>query len=244
MYDISITGAGAAVIALIHTLAGPDHYVPFIALSRANKWSNTKLVAVTSACGLAHVGSSILLGLLAALLGAAVTTVESIQEVAGSFAGWSLIIMGGVYAIWGLWRGRSGHSHAHIHFHGDGKLHRHSHGSHQASEETGHHEGHHKKSKGGLKAASPWLIFLIFAFGPCEPLIAFSFPMGATGDWGQLIWISGIFTVVTLVTMLAVVLVANRGLRELKFPFLSKYVHFLSGLAIFASGAGIMWLGL
>jgi hypothetical protein len=44
--------------------------------------------------------------------------------------------------------------------------------------------------------------------------------------------------------MLVVVLVSAYGLARLNFTFLGRYAHLLSGLAIFLSGAGIMWFGL
>jgi len=88
------------------------------------------------------------------------------------------------------------------------------------------------------------VLFLIFAFGPCEPLIAFSFPVGLSRDWEQLVWISVVFSAVTLVTMLVVVWLAHKGLARIRLPFLERHVHFLAGLAILAAGAGMMWLGL
>jgi len=41
----------AASIGFVHTLLGPDHYIPFIALAKAGDWSKKKLLSVTSLCG-------------------------------------------------------------------------------------------------------------------------------------------------------------------------------------------------
>ena len=37
--DISILLVTAASIGFIHTLTGPDHYLPFIVMSKARKWT-------------------------------------------------------------------------------------------------------------------------------------------------------------------------------------------------------------
>ena len=37
----------ALSIGLIHTLLGPDHYVPFVVLAKNNKWSIVKTVFIT-----------------------------------------------------------------------------------------------------------------------------------------------------------------------------------------------------
>ncbi|MBL7071591.1 MAG: hypothetical protein ISS26_05425 [Candidatus Omnitrophica bacterium] len=44
----------AASIGFFHTLLGPDHYLPFIVIGKARKWSLAKLSIVTFLCGLGH----------------------------------------------------------------------------------------------------------------------------------------------------------------------------------------------
>lgn len=237
----SITGVAAAGIALVHTLAGPDHYVPFIALARANNWSTLRLVVVTLACGLAHVLSSVILGLAAAMAGLALTTLESVRDTAGTFAGYGFVILGGLYALWGLWRALRHGTHTHIHLHGAKGLHIHSHTHHPEARE---HHGTTPDHSRPVIRSSTWLLFLIFAFGPCEPLIAFSFPLGLEQDWSQLASIALVFSLVTLATMTGLVLLAHKGLARVHIPGLERYVHVLAGLAILASGGAIVWLGL
>ena len=60
--------AAAAAVGAVHTLA-PDHWVPFAALARAERWSASRTTLVTAACGLGHVTVSAALGLLALLFG-------------------------------------------------------------------------------------------------------------------------------------------------------------------------------
>jgi nickel/cobalt exporter len=53
----------AGSVAAMHTLLGPDHYVPFVAMARAGGWSTAKTLRVTLACGLGHLAGSVMLGI-------------------------------------------------------------------------------------------------------------------------------------------------------------------------------------
>jgi hypothetical protein len=67
--DFYLLAITAISIAFLHTLAGPDHYLPFIALSKARGWSMGRTIMWTIICGCGHVWSSVLLGLGGAALG-------------------------------------------------------------------------------------------------------------------------------------------------------------------------------
>src|SRR5437879_4637524 len=69
----------AMSIAFFHTVLGPDHYVPFVAMSRAGRWSLAKTTIVTLLCGIGHVGSSAILGVVGVGLGVAVFKLKTIE---------------------------------------------------------------------------------------------------------------------------------------------------------------------
>lgn len=94
----------AASIGFFHTLMGPDHYLPFIVMSKANGWSLAKTSWITILCGLGHVLSSVLLGFVGIALGMVVFKLENVEAARGSLAAWLLIIFGFTYFIWGLFR--------------------------------------------------------------------------------------------------------------------------------------------
>ena len=52
----------AFFIGTVHTLIGVDHYLPFVVLSKSNKWSIKKTMMIVFVCGIGHVLSSIILG--------------------------------------------------------------------------------------------------------------------------------------------------------------------------------------
>jgi phenylalanyl-tRNA synthetase alpha subunit len=67
--EMEILIIAAISVASLHTLTGPDHYLPFIALSKSRNWSVSKTIGWTIICGSGHVMSSVLLGLGGAALG-------------------------------------------------------------------------------------------------------------------------------------------------------------------------------
>lgn len=224
----------AAGIGAGHTLAGPDHYVPFIAMSRAGRWSLLRTLGVTTACGLGHVLGSVLLGVVGVLLGLASGRLEQLQEFRGDLAAWLLLGFGVAYLVWGIRQAILRRPHAHLHAHGDGKVHSHSHTHH-----TEH--AHLHRAEGGRM--TPWILFTIFVFGPCEALIpAVIYPAAKLSVAGVAIVVV-VFAAATIATMLAMVTAAWFGLARLGVGWLERYLHAATGLAITLCGLAIQ-LGL
>ena len=71
----------AASIGFFHTILGPDHYLPFIMMSWARKWSALKTFLITFLCGLGHIASSVVLGLIGVAMG--ITGTDVTKETAG-----------------------------------------------------------------------------------------------------------------------------------------------------------------
>ena len=67
--ELRLLLATAASLGLIHALAGPDHYLPFIALSKARRWSIARTARITLLCGSGHVLASLVVGGLGIALG-------------------------------------------------------------------------------------------------------------------------------------------------------------------------------
>ena len=102
MFDESMIIAGsAASIGFVHTILGPDHYLPLVAMAKTNGWSATKTASYVAVCGISHLLGTLLIGSLVFLLGFAFLNIETVQALRGSFAGWFLILFGLVYFAWG-----------------------------------------------------------------------------------------------------------------------------------------------
>ena len=67
--DLNVLLVAAISISVLHTLTGPDHYIPFIAIGKAKKWSLRRTIFWTIVCGIGHVMSSVLLALGGVALG-------------------------------------------------------------------------------------------------------------------------------------------------------------------------------
>jgi nickel/cobalt exporter len=203
----------AASLGLVHTLAGPDHYLPFIVMAKARNWSYLKTVWITVLCGLGHVGSSIVLGFIGIAFGLGVARLEIFEGYRGSVAAWLFILFGLGYFIWGLVRGIRNKKHQHLHLHKNQQIHYHGH-THEHTHE--HHavecvpEAHDHEHK--IKM-TPWILFTIFVFGPCEPLIPLLMYPAAQESTGGMVMVSGVFSMVTITTMVTLVLLASFGLK-------------------------------
>ncbi len=225
--------AAAVSVALLHTLVGVDHYLPFVVIGRARRWSRTKLASVTALCGLGHVIGSIALGLVGIGLGTAVGSLEWVESLRGELAAWSLIAFGLAYAAWGLNRLRRDHAHTHAHTHADGTVHT-------------HHHDHHSAHAHAHTAAGPALgsLFLIFVLGPCEPLIPVLMAPAFQQDLALVLQVAGLFAVTTIATMVGAALVASAGLQLAPLGRLERYSHVGAGAVIASSGLAIQILGI
>src|SRR5512133_234772 len=160
--SIALLSLTAVSLGFIHTILGPDHYLPFIVMSKARKWSMKRTVLVTFLCGMGHVGSSVLLGLIGIAAGLSVTKLIPVESFRGNIAAWLFIAFGLVYMVISLRNILKKRKHTHYHFHTDGEKHLHEHDHHLE------HTHIHQEERANT---TPWLLFIIFVFGPCEPLI-------------------------------------------------------------------------
>ncbi|MES2890532.1 MAG: hypothetical protein V4725_00935 [Bacteroidota bacterium] len=221
----------AISIACLHTLTGPDHYLPFIALSRARGWSAGKTAWWTLVCGSGHVLSSVLLGLGGAALGWSLSKLTWAEGIRGGLAGWVMLIFGFCYACWGIYAAAGNRAHKHVEF----------------ADENEAYVYEHRDSGGVLPGEkyklTPWVLFVIFILGPCEPMIPLLFYPAAENNLLGMSVLIVVYLVVTLVTMLAMVLMGYYGFALFNVKKLEKYVHALGGFTIFICGAGILWMG-
>ncbi|UCH11389.1 MAG: hypothetical protein JSU61_05740 [Fidelibacterota bacterium] len=229
----------AAGIGLIHTLTGPDHYLPFIIMGKARSWSLPRTLSITALCGVGHVLGSVVLGFVGIGAGIALHELVNIESLRGEIAAWGLVAFGLVYTIWGLRRAYRNRPHTHVHAHSDGQLHIHEH-IHQ--EEHTHVHEHQAKDK--AKSLTPWVLFIIFVLGPCEPLIPLLMFPAAEMSMSGVVLIATVFSVITIATMMATVGLAMAGIQRLPLGSLERYTHALAGGALTLSGLAVTLLGL
>jgi len=229
--DIFLLATTAAFIGTIHTLIGPDHYVPFIVMSKASKWSLPKTFAITIFSGVGHVLGSVLLGFLGIALGIAVTRLENVESTRGQIAAWGLIAFGLVYFIWGMRRAYK-KKHGHHHHFGLGHHHGHAHGPVK------------KIKRSGKPNLTPWVLFTIFVFGPCEPLIPIVMYPAATNNMYGVVIVTAVFAACTIITMTLIVLSAVLGIARFEVKGAQRFGHAIAGASLLVCGLGMQFLGL
>ncbi|HTS03811.1 MAG TPA: hypothetical protein VMN04_14915 [Thermoanaerobaculia bacterium] len=215
MDALFLTLAGAAVtVGALHTLA-PDHWVPFAALARAQRWSAGRTARITFLCGFGHVTVSALLGLLGLLFG------RAIFERAGArmeaVAGILLVGFGLAYGALGMRRAAGRHVHGHAHAHYD-----------------------HVHDASRMTAGS---LFLLFSADPCVaviPLLFAAAPLGTAPTVGIVVLYEG----ATIGTMIALVLPARAGFTRLRFSWLDHWGDAVAGGLIAVTGLVVIALGI
>jgi len=131
-------------VAFLHALA-PDHWMPFAAIAKAQKWSKLKLLWITLISGIGHVGISVLFSVIGILLGFSLSRIEGAESSRGSIALWLLIGFGIAYMLWGIKKARQRNSDALT----------------------------EKEAK--AKTVAMWTFFAVVILGPCEPLVPLVF---------------------------------------------------------------------
>lgn len=216
----------AVSLGSLHTVA-PDHWVPFAALARAQRWSARRTAAITAACGLGHVTVSALLGLLALLFG--LTMLKAVGERLESVAGLLLIGFGVAYGTWGAYRTLSGRAHSHAHARGHVHAHLHPHG--------------HGDELAVHRPLTAWTLFLLFSADPCVaviPLVFASAPLG----WASTLAVVAAYEVATIATMVVLVIPARAAATTVKGAWADRWGDALAGAVVALVGIVVVSLGI
>lgn len=234
--ELSILLITAASIGFLHTIAGPDHYIPFIVIAKARKWSILKTACITAICGVGHVASSVILGAVGVIFGIGLSKLKLFEASRGEIAAWLMITFGLLYLAYGIRNIYKNKPHEHLHVHSDGSVHTHEH-----SHTDEHAHVHSENSKSNI---TPWILFLIFVFGPCEVLIPMLMYPAAQNNIPDTVLVTLVFSLTTILTMLSVVLISSFGISFIKLGKIEKYTHAIAGATIALSGVCIKFLGL
>jgi hypothetical protein len=227
--------AGAA--ALLHTLI-PDHWLPFVLIGRARRWSGATTAAVSAFSAVVHVLTSVAVGLAALWFG--MTAANAIGETLHHAGAALLVVFGLAYALW-AWR-KGGH------FHPGGKL------LHGGSEEPpcageegdGNPEHLHyhadKHLIGGQAGWSGLWLAVIVGANPC--ILILPIMVATAGRGAPLFWLVvatyGAATVVLIVGLSVVGVAAG---RRLLLPVGARHMEAASGMLIALLGLFFWFLG-
>lgn len=258
--EMFILYLSAASLGLIHTVLGPDHYIPFIMMGRAGQWSLRKTCRITILCGIGHVAGSVLLGLIGIGVGMALYRIEWIESFRGNLAAWLFISFGLIYFAWGIKKAMRSKTESPFHMQPGmaNQMFGHSHQDDSFLGQADQDEKLHKDIRNGSetdtykaesaqqlkKNMSVWILFTIFIFGPCEPLIPLlMYPAAGMSIW-SVVTVALVFMFFTVTTMTVMVAAGYAGFRSFRLGLAERYMHAIAGLTLLLCGVGITFLGL
>lgn len=212
--------------AVIHALI-PDHWLPFVLLSRSQGWGERRTALLTGLAGLLHVTMSVVAGALAIALGA--TSARGLAERAGRslgfLSGLLLVLFGVAYGVWAHLREARVHGHGTARAAGQGGLHAHG----------------HLLERWFRGAVTGGALVVIIGISPCALLAPILFAASTEG-WTVIALAALGFASCTIGTMVGVTLFATRGMRRFDLPFFTRYGDLTSGALI--AGIGLVLMAL
>ena len=244
------------VVAATHSLS-PDHWFGFVMLGRTRKWGMTRTLTVAGIAGAGHVGTSVILSLIA--IGAGAALAHNFASIAELATGWAMIIFGVGFVMYAYLKG--GHSHhgipfvnkifnidnqeaeelMHVHDHcGDDHEHDHHHDNHDHghNHDDDHDHDHHDRKKGTQLEAGYGLVAII-ALTPCILLMPLALRAGEMG-MAAVVWTIVIFFIATLAAILILVTACLKGLQVIRFEFFEKFGEVITGIIIGFMGVTVV----
>jgi nickel/cobalt exporter len=204
MYQIFI---GSLLLSLIHALI-PNHWIPLIAISKTEKWTQYQTLWATLITGFSHTLSTIAIGIIIGLIGYRLSASYSIISTVAAPV--ILTCLGFIYVILDI---RHGHHHA---------------GNEHAP------SSNDKTGKAKWRAILTSLSIAMF-LTPCFEIEAYYFQAGSIG-WTGIIIVSVVYLLITLVVMLLLVFFGMKGIQTFKSKFLELHEKGITGIVLITLG--------
>lgn len=192
---------GSLILGLIHPLF-PNHWIPLIAISKAEKWSNRESIFATLITGFSHTLSTIVIGIIVGFVGIKLS--ENYSYITRVAAPVILLLIGLIYVILDF---KSHHHHHHFDI------------------DTARLKN--KKSKTAILISLCVGMFL----SPCIEIEAYYF-QAATKGWLGILIVSMVYLIVTLVMMVLLVYFGLKGINKLKSDFLEHHEKLITGVVL------------
>jgi len=205
MYQIFI---GSLALSLIHALI-PNHWIPLIAISKTEKWSQRQTLWATAITGFSHTFSTIIIGIAIGILGYKLSVGYSIVTTVVA-----PIVLFGLGIIYVILNFRGGHHH---------------HDNPEQITPTSTKAGNAR-----WRAILTSLSLAMF-FTPCIEIEAYYFQAGTIG-WIGILIVSAVYLIMTLVVMLLLVYLGIKGIQTFDSHFLEHHEKGITGVVLIALG--------
>jgi nickel/cobalt transporter (NicO) family protein len=196
---------GSMLLGLIHPLF-PNHWIPLIAISKTEKWTNKETIFATLITGFSHTLSTIIIGIIVGFVGIKLS--ESYSYITRIAAPLILVIIGVIYLILDF---RSSHHHHHF--------------------EINNGSAKDRKSK----TAIIFSLCIGLFFSPCIEIEAYYF-QAATQGWTGILLVSLVYLIMTLTIMVSLVYLGLKGVNKLNSHFLDHHEKSITGVVLILLG--------
>jgi nickel/cobalt transporter (NicO) family protein len=197
---------GSLLLSLIHALI-PHHWIPIIAISKTEKWTNREAIFATFITGLSHMISTIVIGIIVGFVG--IKLFEKYSSITSIVAPTILLGIGIAYLVLDF---RAGHHHHHHFDMDEEKL-------------------KNRRSKTAIITSLSIAMFLT----PCVEIEAYYF-QAANFGWAGIFTVSAVYLIMTLAFMSALVYIGLNGVNKLNLSFLEHHAKRITGIVLIILG--------
>jgi nickel/cobalt transporter (NicO) family protein len=199
---------GSLILSLIHASI-PNHWLPLIAIGKAEKWTQKETLLATLITGFAHTLSTVLIGVIVGFIGYKLSNnYKFITEIITPSI---LILLGLIYIIIDLSK-HNHHHHEHSHF----KI---------------NNDKINRKSKLAVITSLSIAMFLT----PCTELEVYYFQASTIG-WIGILIVSVVYTFTTVILMLFLVHFGMKGINRFRSLYLEEHERSITGLVLVILG--------
>ncbi|MEW6652173.1 MAG: hypothetical protein AB1394_01765 [Bacteroidota bacterium] len=199
---------GSLLLSLVHATI-PSHWLPLIAISKTEKWSEKETVIVATITAIAHSASTVVLGIFVGMIGYQIT--ESYHYITHYVAPVILILLGLIYFYLEYKHSKINTPHQHHHIDIDKIVQR--------------------KSKRSIVLSLSLAMF----FSPCLEIEVYYLTASRLG-WLGISVVSLVYFFVTVIGMVFLVYYGAKGVRKLQWHFLEHHDKLISGIVLILVG--------
>lgn len=203
MFEIAFS---TLILSMLHPLI-PNHWMPVIAVAKAEKWTLRQSLSATLFTGFSHTLSTLIIGTAIGFAGYKLS--QYFEIISQRLASGILIFMGIVYLLIDMRNQKHHHNHTH------------------SAEKI--------KSDSKTRFAVLFSLSLAMFLTPCVEVEAYYFRAGAAG-WKGIITVSVIYTVITVSSMLFLVWMGTRSVKNIRWHYLEHHEKLVTGIVLLAIG--------
>jgi len=197
---------GSLLLGLIHPLF-PNHWIPLIAISKAEKWTNKETISATLITGFSHTLSTIIIGIVVGFVGIKLS--ENYSYITRIAAPLILVFIGVIYLMLDI---RSSHHHSHFELNNDSIKNRKS------------------------RTAIIFTLCIGLFFSPCIEIEAYYFQAASQG-WLGILVVSLVYLIMTLTIMVFLVYMGLKGVNKFNIHFLDHHEKMITGIVLILLGS-------